>query len=224
MMAVASGHRPAGIAGGEALLPHTRFGNAIRARLFRLLFAHRFAAWGPGSLIVAPEAVEGAENIRLGAHAYLAPRTTLAARPLTGESASLEIGDGCKLGKFNHIYATRRVVLEPRVLTANGVYISDNNHEFRDPSLAVMDQPIRQMADTIIGEGSWLGHNACVVGARVGRHSVVGANAVLTRDVPEFSVVVGAPGRVIRRYDPARGIWKPTRADGTFRDEAGPAQ
>lgn len=224
MTGAAEGRRPAGAAGGEALLPHIRFGNAARARLFRLLFARSFGAWGEETLVVAPAAVEGAVNIRLGARVYVAHHATLAARPLTGEAASLEIGDGCKLGKFNHIYATHRVVLGTRVLTANGVYISDNNHEFRDPFLAVMDQPIRQMADTIIGEGSWLGHNVCVVGAQVGRHCVLGANTVLTRDVPDFSVVVGAPGRVIRRYDPTRGAWRPTHADGAFRDEGEPAR
>jgi len=209
--------RPAGAAGGEALLPHTRLGNALRARLFRLIFARRFASWGPGSLVVAPLAVEGAENIALGRGVYVAAMATLAARPLTGGDARLEIGDGCKLGRLNHIYATRRVVLEARVLTAGGVYISDNNHEFRDPALAVMDQPIRQMAETVIGEGSWLGHNACVIGATVGRHCVIGANAVVTRDVPDFSVVVGAPGRVVRRYDPATGQWRPTEGDGRFK-------
>ena len=50
-----------------------------------------------------------------------------------------------------------------------------------------------------IGDGSWLGHGTVVLpGAQIGRHGVVGANSVVTGDVPDFSVAAGAPARVIR--------------------------
>jgi len=57
-----------------------------------------------------------------------------------------------------------------------------------------------------IGDGSWLGHGVVVLpGARIGRHVVVGANSVVTGEIPDRSVAVGAPARVVRRHDPARG-------------------
>jgi acetyltransferase-like isoleucine patch superfamily enzyme len=82
--------------------------------------------------------------------------------------------------------------------------------------MPIMHQPILQKGVVEIGEGSWLGHNACVIGARIGRHCVVGANAVVTRDVPDFCVLVGAPAIIIKRLDIDTGIWKPTHTDGTF--------
>lgn len=202
--------------GGSRLLAHTRLSNAVRARLFRLLFAKRFAAWGPGSLIVAPVAIQGAENIRLGAGVYVAAQTCLAAMQLTGDEAELVIGDGCKLGRFNHIFATRRVELGRKVLTANGVYISDNLHDYRDPGMAIMDQRLVQAAAVRIGDGAWIGHNACIFGASVGRNAVIGANSVVTRDIPDFCVAVGAPARIIKRFDGVSGRWRSTRADGVF--------
>lgn len=198
---------------------HIRLANAIRARVFRLLFARSFARFGKNTLIVAPIAIEGAGRIALGDDVYVAAQTCLAARPLTGDAdCGLVIGDGARIGRFNHIYATRRVVIGPKVLTANGVYISDNLHGFVDTERAVLDQPIRQLSDVEIGEGAWLGHNVCVVGARIGRGSVIGANAVVTRDIPDFCIAVGAPAVIVKRFDPTSGAWRPTATDGTFSD------
>jgi len=193
-----------------------RLANALAGRIFRLLHARSFAAFGPNSQIIRPIGIERPGRIHLGADVYVAAQSCLAVQPLD-ESAALVIGDGCKLGRFNHIYATGRVELGPKVLTANGVYISDNLHGYEDPATAVMDQPLVQKPATRIGEGSWIGHNACIVGATLGRQCVVGANAVVTRDAPDYSVIVGAPGIVIRRYDPESRKWRATEADGSFR-------
>ena len=52
-----------------------------------------------------------------------------------------------------------------------------------------------------IGDNSWIGNHAAIIGCSVGRHCVVGANAVVTRDVPDYCVVAGSPARIIKRYD-----------------------
>lgn len=200
-------------------MTHLRLRDAIRGRAFRLFFAHQFGGWGRRTLVVAPIAVEGAGRIHLGSDVYVAAQTCLAAMPHTGyPSCRLQIGDGSRIGRFNHLYATRRVVLGRQVLTANGVYISDNQHGYRDTTRAVLEQPIVQSRDVSIGDGSWIGHNACIVGASIGRHCVIGANAVVTRDIPDYCVAVGAPATIIRRYDPARRDWFATGPAGEFLD------
>ena len=198
------------------MIPSIRLVNALAARLFRLLHARSFAAFGANSQIVRPIGIEQPGRIHLGDDVYVAAQSCLAVQPLH-ENAALVIGDGCKLGRFNHIYSTGHVELGPKVLTANGVYISDNLHGYDDPDVPVMDQPLVQKRPTRIGGGSWIGHNACIVGATLGRHCVVGANAVVTRDAPDYSVIVGAPGIVIRRYDPDNRTWRATEPDGSFR-------
>ena len=107
-------------------------------------------------------------------------------------------------------------MLGAHVLTANNVYISDNLHGYCDPEAPILQQPIVQNAVVEIGEGSWLGHNACVLGARIGRHCVIGANAVVTHDIPDLCVAVGTPAKIIRRYDPATQAWRNTTSDGSF--------
>jgi acetyltransferase-like isoleucine patch superfamily enzyme len=198
------------------VIAHIRLANAIRARAFRLFFAHRFARFGRGAQLVAPLGIEREDRIEIGDGAYIAPSSYLAVRPGADGSGRLIIGEGCKLGRFNHIYATGEVRLGRKVLTANGVYISDNLHGYSDPDTAIMDQPLVQTEHVSIGEGCWIGHNACVVGASLGRNCVVGANAVVTKSAPDHCVLVGAPARIVRRYDPASTIWRRTHPDGSF--------
>ena len=190
---------------------------SLYVRFFRLVFARRFKRFGRGTSVIFPAGVDGAHNIVLGDDVYIAYKTFLAALPHTGHAdCVLDIGAGCRIGRFNHIYATRRVVLGANVLTANNVYIADNLHGYRDPVLPILHQPIVQNRVVEIGEGSWLGHNACVLGARIGRHCVVGANAVVTHDIPDHCVVVGAPAFIIRRFDPVTQVWRATQPDGSF--------
>ena len=199
------------------MMLHIQILNALYARVFRQLFKNRFKRFGRAVSIVYPAGIEHPENIDIGNNVYVAYRTYLAAKPLTGAGECiLEIGDGCRIGRFNHIYATQRVILGGNVLTASGVYISDNSHEYRDINIPIMDQPILQNGVVEIGEGSWLGHNSCVLGARIGRHCVIGANSVVTHDIPDYCVAVGAPAVVIRRYDPKSKTWCSTEADGSF--------
>ena len=51
----------------------------------------------------------------------------------------------------------------------------------------------------VIGEGSWLGENVCVLGAKIGKHCVIGANSVVTKDIPANSIAYGNPCRVARQ-------------------------
>ncbi len=199
------------------MIEHIRIANALYARAFRVLYASRFRHFGKGTSVVFPAGIEGAANIVLGDRVYVGYKSYLAAMPQTGAPVCvLQIGEGSSIGRFNHLYATQRVILGSHVLTANNVYIPDNLHEYLDPDVPILQQPIRQNREVVIGDGSWLGHNACVLGARIGRHCVIGANAVVTRDMPDHCVAVGAPAIIIRRYSLSTRSWQRTTPDGEF--------
>lgn len=184
--------------------------NVFKARLLKLLSGRRFARWGVGSWIVSPSAINNPENIRLGDDVFVASGTCLSATPQERNAdCLLAIGSGSRVGHYNHIVATREIVLEDKVLTANNVYISDNLHEYSDPDTPIMDQPLKQLKPVRIGKGTWLGHGACVMGASIGRNCVIGSGAVVTKDIPDYSVAVGAPARIIRRFDCAANKWVP---------------
>ncbi len=161
--------------------------------------------------------LEGAKNIHIGARAYINSRGWLACLPLTGDAqCSLRIGEGTYVGRFCHFYATSRIEIGKKVLIADKVYLSDNLHGYKDIRVAVIDQPVEQLAPVIIKDGAWLGENVCVVGASVGINSVIGANSVVTRDIPDYCVAAGAPAIIIKRYDHDKKEWRKTDAAGNF--------
>ena len=167
-----------------------------------------FAEFGKKSQIISPLSLDGKENMIIGNRVYVGYKTWLAALPLTGEKECiLELQDGVTVGHFNHIYATKKIVLERDVLTADKVYISDNLHGYEDINLPIKQQPIIQHREVVIGEGSWLGENVCVLGAKIGKHCVIGANSVVTKDIPDYCVAVGVPAKVIRSYDSSLNMW-----------------
>lgn len=174
-----------------------------------LLYEWRFKRFGKKSRIESPLLIEGAGNIEVGERVCIKPKTWLACLPLTGEkNPIISIGNGSVIGHFNHIYATKSIVIEDYVLTADKVYISDNLHSYEDINTPIIGQAIKQLSPIIIGEGSWLGENVAVIGASIGKHCVIGANAVVTKDIPDYSVAVGIPAKVIKRYNLETKKWE----------------
>ena len=187
-----------------------RFLNSLK---WRMLFKY----FGRNSQLISPLRLDGTENIIIGDYVSVGYKTWLAALPLTGEKECvLELQDRVTIGHFNHIFSTKRIVIESDVITAGKVYISDNLHGYKDVNTPIQNQPIVQNREVVIGEGSWLGVNVCILGAKVGKHCVVGANSVVTKDIPDYCVAVGAPAYVIKRYDFVTNRWQNTNKNGDF--------
>ena len=160
------------------------------------------------SRIIFPLQLDGKKNIYIGKHITINYKSWLAALPLTGEKAELVIEDGTIIGHFAHVYATNSIYIEKKVLIADKVYISDNLHGYENHELPIMEQPIVQKEPVIIGEGSWIGENVCIIGASVGKHCVIGANAVVTKNIPDYCVAVGSPAKVIKKYNEETECWE----------------
>lgn len=179
-----------------------------RVYLYNFFNARRFRRLGPRAYVVKPLRLNGTQYMSLGRDVRVQTFSWLIAIKLDEHDPELTIGDGCALGDFNHIAAVRRVVFGKNVLTANGVYVSDNLHRFEDIRTPIMDQPVRFKAEVHIGDGTWLGENVCVIGARIGRNCVIGANSVVTKDIPDYCVAVGSPAQVIRRFNLESEKWE----------------
>lgn len=91
------------------------------------------------------------------------------------------------------------IEVEDDVLFGSGVHIYTNDHAFADKSITIMEQGYTPSSPVVIKKGSWIGANAIILkGVTIGNNSVVAAGAVVTKDVPPFSVVGGVPAKVIR--------------------------
>jgi len=133
-----------------------------------------------------PRSIELGDMVVIREHAWL--NCSRAGAP------TLTIGNGSYIGRFSHINADRSVVIEDEVLIADRVHISDHSHAFADRSLAVVAQGLTEPDPVRIRWGSWIGAGAVVMpGVTIGRGAIVGANAVVTRDVDDFQIVGGVP-------------------------------
>ncbi len=197
--------------GGVPGLP----GLALRGLAYRLILRmDGFAA------IEAGVRLRYARNIRLGRNVYLDQGVYLHGCPdgieLGADTcvmhqaelhvfnfrdlphAFIRVGRGTFIGESVVIRGQGGVTIGESVLIGPLAKILAVNHNFADIARPVMDQGISGRGITI-EDGAWIGAGAAVLdGVRIGRGSVVGANAVVTRDVPAHCVVVGSPARVVR--------------------------
>lgn len=106
------------------------------------------------------------------------------------------IGDYTRIGL--HCTVIGPVTIGNHVNLAQGITVSALNHNFEDTRLRIDEQGVNT-SEIIIDDDVWIGTNAVITaGVHIGRHSVVAAGAVVTKDVPEYSVVGGVPAKVIR--------------------------
>ncbi|MCI8790912.1 MAG: acyltransferase [Lachnospiraceae bacterium] len=159
------------------------------------------------ALIIKPLKIDNPKSISIGKSSYVGYYGWLMGGKEKGV-ISLEIGNNVQIGHFSHIVAMKNVIIEDEVLVADKVFISDCMHEYKNINLPAKNQGIRIVKKVIIGEGSWLGENVCVCGASIGKHCVIGANSVVTTDIPDYSVAVGSPAKVVKQFDFGEGIWK----------------
>ena len=106
------------------------------------------------------------------------------------------IGDYTRIGL--HCTVIGPVTIGNHVNLAQGITVSALNHNFEDTRLRIDEQGVNT-SEIVIDDDVWIGANAVITaGVHIGRHSVVAAGAVVTKDVPEYSVVGGVPAKVIR--------------------------
>ena len=119
------------------------------------------------------------------------------------EDARVRIGFGCFLNQGVMIASQRLVEIGDHCMLANGCFVSDNSHRYKDPDLPVPWQGFESKGPTRIGANCWLGTNVVVTsGVTIGERCVIGANAVVTEDIPAWSIAAGAPARVVRAVQP----------------------
>ena len=171
--------------------------------LYTRLIRGSFASFGPRSKVFPPFRTAGTEAIHVGNEVWIAPGSWIQTVPEYAgvrHTPRLTIGDHCQIGRFVHITAARSVTIGHSVLIADRVFISDSNHGYADRARPIFAQPLTDLGDVSIGDHTWLGENVCVLaGVRIGRHCVVGCNAVVTRDIPDYAIAVGIPARVVGR-------------------------
>lgn len=139
--------------------------------------------------------LKGGKNIILEDSTVVRPYTQI-----WSGGGTIRIGKGSEIGERCRISITNSLVIGEKVLFSPNVYITDCDHEYRNLEIPVIDQGIVQRGQRVfIGKASYIGINTVIVGnVKIGKHCVIGANSVVTKDLPDYCVAVGSPAKVIK--------------------------
>jgi acetyltransferase-like isoleucine patch superfamily enzyme len=186
----------------------------LRRRLKQLIWGppRHVSSWGAGALILRPRRIRGAARLEVGtgvtvdAHSWIAAYTHYAGHRY---DPSIQIGDRVTIGRYFCLTAINKVQIGADCLFSEYVYISDHAHGL-DPGLGPpVEQGLESKGPVIIGARTFLGYRACIMpGVVLGEHCVVGANSVVTRSFPSYSMVAGAPARLIKTFNAKSHAWE----------------
>jgi len=138
--------------------------------------------------------VEPDSSLSIGDRVTIMDHTRISAK----KGGKLSIGNKCNIGRFCIISCWHNITIEDNVLFSNMIWITDHQHKFDlkssvDFSNCDKLQPIR------IKSGTWIGNKVTIMqGVTIGKNCVIGANSVVTKDIPDGCVAVGAPAKVVK--------------------------
>ena len=172
--------------------------------------AKLFGAFGTHSIICFPPTTIFNERfIQIGSNTMIGEHVALSAGMMPGQECVtnpvVRIGDRCLIGRGCGIVGHYSIDIGNDVWTGHHVYITDQNHAYEQIDIPISQQTQPERA-VVIGDGSWIGYGTVILpGSIIGKHVAIGANSVVTGNIPDYSVAVGAPAKVIKQYVQGEG-------------------
>lgn len=192
----------------------------LQARISGLRSSGELATVGPSSYIHHTVQMLGRAYVHVGTNSVLSQDCWLNVNHRIGDQKAIDIGDHCFIGRRNFFSAGRRISVGHYVLTSNDCHFLGSSHIVSDPMQPCIATGTTDTDVIHIGHNTFIGAGAKVIGhVSIGHGCVVGACALVTKDVPPFSQVAGFPASIRRRYSFLRKGWIDI-ADFTNEDEA----
>ena len=177
----------------------------VRTLWMRLHGAHV----GKGVCFGKDPQLYGLEGVAIGDRVNFGRRARLETHRTERGQGQLSIGSGTNIGNDFHVGAALRVLIGRNCMFASGVTVLDHDHDFADPFDARGAADGVTAAPTVIEDSVFLGEHAVVLkGVRIGNGSVIGANSVVTHDIPPLTMAAGMPARPIRRFNESTRQWE----------------
>lgn len=182
----------------------------------RLVWGLRLHSLGHRSVLGRRQMMLNPRSVAIGSHVTICDGFVFADLvPSRGTLPKIKIGNDATILFRFQCNAAASVIVGDSVLIASNVLVTDSDHII-EPGIPVTRNPNFITRPVVIEHDCWIGQNAVILkGVTVGHHSIVGANSVVTRDVPPYSVAVGNPARVVKeiphglQLTAKESSWKP---------------
>ena len=184
------------------------FGRKIIIKTNTILISRTFKKSGKKNFIRPFAELKGPQYISIGNNLVFDRQCVLTAWNsfLEGKQSffpNITIGNNCHFGAYNHISAINRIEIGDNFLSGKWVTIVDNGHgttEKKELDIAPNKRLLFSKGPIIIGKNVWIGDKATILpGVTIGNGVVIGANTVVTHNIPDNSIVAGNPARIIKQ-------------------------
>ena len=150
----------------------------------------------------------GINNIYIGKNTLLSENVWLNVNHRNGFEKKIQIGNNCHIGLANYFSCGPSIVLKDYCFTGIDCHFLGSGHEINNPFVPYIASGLTEGASIEIGVNCWLTTSVTVLqGVKIGHGSVIGARSVVTSDIPPFSLAIGNPAKVIKRYDFLNSKW-----------------
>ena len=184
--------------------------SALKCAFYKGLIKKRFKFCGKGCSFGGFLMLHGAKYVTIGDNVYMGHGIVLEVYDFYEPSKqtftpTVEFGSDSSFGDFSHLTCINGIRIGKGVRCGRKVFITDNAHGASERSLMNIRPNLRQLyskGEVVIDDNVWIGEMACIMpGVHIGYGSIVGANAVVTHDVPPYCVVGGNPAKIIKQLN-----------------------
>jgi acetyltransferase-like isoleucine patch superfamily enzyme len=191
--------------------------------LFKLFWALRgfvympfFAKFGFLSYIGKPIYLSGIKRVIIENKVRIYPNLRLE----THNNGWIHIQENVSIGQNFHITSSeKKLIIGANTTILGNVFITNIDHDYQELDIHILKQK-HIVKTTYIGENCYIGYGAAIqAGTILGRQCVVGANAVVRGSFPDYSVIVGVPAKIVKRYNEKSNEWEKTDNKGEFFNE-----
>ena len=176
--------------------------NYIKTRIYTSCKRHLFAKCGSNATFCGFDRIIGGKRIFIGNSKIGKASVLTAWESRSNCSPEIKIGNNCNIGDYCHITAINSIIIGDGVLIGRWVTITDNSHggtTLEELRMSPLNRQIVSKGPVVISNNVWIGDKATILpNVTIGEGVIVGAGAVVTKDVPDYCVVVGNPAKVVK--------------------------
>lgn len=168
-----------------------------------LLYAPFFGHFGLPSYLGKPIFFKGLRNVYIGKKVRMFPHL----RMETQDGGTIHIEDDVVISQNVHLTSAGNLIIGKSSLILANVFITNIDHNYDEIGVHVVKQKIT-IKETKIGENCFIGMGAAIMaGTVLGKQCIVGANSVVRGIFPDYCVIVGAPAKIVKKFNPATQKW-----------------
>lgn len=174
----------------------------MRRNYFTARYKSQFKSFGKGSLLAPKCRLLRVGRVSVGCNSSIMSNCVLEVCENGNNTPEMIIGNNISLGEYSHITCSNRIVIGDGLLTGRFVLITDNGHGrgvIEEREICPLAREVYSKGEIVIGKNVWLGDKVTVLpNVHIGDNVVVGANSVVTKDLPSNVVVAGNPAKIVK--------------------------